>query len=414
MDKLLFILIIVFFFACQDKKTDTKARWNSDQVDSLTQDLQKLYQLGHIAGFGVAIVSEDKTIYAKGFGFANLAAQHFYTKNTIQNIGSVSKTFIGIALLKAQEQGKLHLDDPVNNYLPFKVSNPYHPEIPITLRHLATHTSTITDTEYYDKKAYILEDPTESSNQVLKEIGEIFNPQAEKMRMEDFLERLLSEGGEWYQTDNYLEERPGSLFKYSNVGATLAARIIEIASGTSYDTFTSQSILKPLGMTTSGWSFKDIDQKKHTLLYHDVDSPLPNYSLVTYPDGGLITSIHDLSKYLIELIKGKKGEGTLLTRDGYQELFRAQLDTTHLPDRDEENPYNDEYNSGIFMGITPGGYLGHTGGDPGIVSFMFFDPETGLGKLLMINTSITTQKGLNQFYSIWNTLEKLERLLVLN
>ena len=400
----------ILLLACQHERSDISERWNSNQLDSLTRELQKLYQLEHIRGFGVAIVSADKVLYEKGFGYADHNTSKYYTKYTLQNIGSVSKTLIGIALLKTQELGKLHLDDPVNDYLPFTVVNPYYPEIPITIRQLATHTSTITDTEFFDKKAYILADDANQSLDSLDGIGEIFNAPSEKIPMGTFLERLLSERGTWYRPDNYLDRAPGAIFEYSNVGATLAAYIIERATEVGYDTFTSEHILKPLAMSDSGWSFKQIDRNKQTLLYRKYDSSLPAYELITYPDGGLITSVHDLSKYLMELIRGKSKAGTLLSGESYAEFFKPQLDSMHLPDRDLENPYDDEYNSGIFMGITPQNYLGHIGGDPGIVAFMFFDPKIEIGKILMINTSITTQGGLNQFYSLWETLEKYERL----
>ena len=107
---------------------------------------------GQFNGFSVAIVNESGTLYEKGIGYSNVEIKKKYTESTIQNIGSISKTFVGIALLKAQELGKLKLDDPINNYLPFRVKNPFYPETHITIRNLATHTSTITDNEFYLKK----------------------------------------------------------------------------------------------------------------------------------------------------------------------------------------------------------------------------------------------------------------------
>ena len=79
-------------------------------------------------GFGVAIVGPEKTLYQAGFGYADLEAQKAYTANTIQNIASISKTFIGVSLLKAQDLNLLDLDEPINKYLDFKVVNPHFPE----------------------------------------------------------------------------------------------------------------------------------------------------------------------------------------------------------------------------------------------------------------------------------------------
>lgn len=115
--------------------------------------------------------------------------------------------------------------------------------------------------------------------------------------------------------------------------------------------------------------------------------------------------------YLSELIKGHSGGGTLLQKESYDELFKEQLPAGSFPERDEEDDYDDEYNTGIFMGFTPRGYIGHTGGDPGIATYMFFNPETKIGRILIINTSVSNSGGVDEFYSIWNTLGKYENKL---
>lgn len=117
--------------------------------DSLTAELEVLRNQGHFIGFGVAIVNRQGALHQHGFGFADAQAHKPYSIHTIQNIASVSKTLVGLALLKAQELGRLNLADSVNKYLPFRVVNPAFPKVPITLRHLATHTSSIRDNDFY-------------------------------------------------------------------------------------------------------------------------------------------------------------------------------------------------------------------------------------------------------------------------
>ena len=139
-------------------------------------------------------------------------------------------------------------------------------------------------------------------------------------------------------------------------------------------------------MHDSGWP-SDTKIKNLSTLYDAPGKPLPKYSLVTYPDGGFISSAADMGKYLAELIKGHNGKGTLLTKESYSELFRPQLGDTAFDGRERNNPFNEEYNTGIFMGITYKGYIGHTGGDPGICSMLFLDPQSNTGRFLMTNTS---------------------------
>ena len=83
----------------------------------------------------------------------------------------------------------------------------------------------------------------------------------------------------------------------------------------------------------------------------------------------------------------------------------------NFTDCDSESPYNDEYNLGIFMGFSAKGYIGHTGSDPGVTSFMFFDSKKKIGRILFINTDFNNKEDFQQFFSVWNTLEKYQEKL---
>ena len=83
-------------------------------VDSLTAELESILRQGHFNGFGVAVVNGQGVLYQHGFGFADVQARKTYGIHTVQSVASVSKTLVGLALLKAQERGLLTLDDPVN------------------------------------------------------------------------------------------------------------------------------------------------------------------------------------------------------------------------------------------------------------------------------------------------------------
>lgn len=396
MKKIFIVVILIAFNEINYGQT------NNSISEKLTEELHQIYAHGHINGFSVAIVDKDSQLYAHGFGYSDVKNKRQYTEHTIQNIASISKTFIGVALMKAQELGKLNLDDPINKYLPFNVVNPHFPTVPITIRQLATHTSSIKDPSRYEHNGYILK---EGNSPGAKQKNN-FRPPDEMIPLGQFLESILSEEGKWYKKKTFLKNKPGEHFEYSNIGAGLAAIIIEQAVGSSFHEFTKTHIFHPLGMTETGWSFDDIDFSNHSKLYQDTKTELTYYRLVNYPDGGLITSASDLSKFLSELMKGYAGEGRILKKESFEVLFQPQLTETHLKKR-SENPYNDEYNSGILMGISAKGYIGHTGGDPGVVTFMFFNPNTMLGKILIVNTELK-KKGISEFIAIWKKLNEYE------
>lgn len=383
---------------------------NKDVQDSLNFSINQIYQKGLFNGFSVSVVNEKSTLYQKGFGFSDVQEKKPYTENTLQNIASVSKTFVGIALLKAQELGKLNLDDPVQKYLPFKVINPHFPQTPITIRQLATHTSSILDNEFYLSKNYFLK-PNQNLNGLKLNFDDeqIFNSADSIISMPVFLENVLAENGKWNK-ESFSSSKPGTMYEYSNVGTTLAAFIVEKATGKKFNDFTKEYILKPLHMKDSGWTFEEIRFSKFSRLYENPATPLPYYQSATYPDGGFITSISDLSKYLTELIKGYNGKGTILTQKSYKEYFTPQLNESNFTERNDKNPYSESYNTGIFIGFGYTGYIGHTGGDPGVMSMMFFDPKNNLGRIMIFNTNFSDKKGNDAFYGIWNALEKYQNL----
>ncbi|PWL39930.1 serine hydrolase [Flagellimonas aquimarina] len=405
----LIVLLSIAFFSCKKDPTVQKTQRFEILKDSLSHELTEIQRKGDIKGFGVAIVNEDTTLYAKGFGYSTIDPEQAYTKNTVQNIASVSKTLIGISLLKAQEMQKLNLEDPVNNYLPFEVFNPFHPEDAITIRQLATHTSSIQDGDLYGKKSYILENAKDTLRIKSIPSAEEFNAPESDLDMGRFLENFLSVEGEWYQQTSFLENKPGELYEYTNVGATLAAYIIEIATGSSYADFTKKHILAPLEMASSDWNTAELDTTHLTQLFTVDGKQIPSYKLITYPDGGLITSVDDKAKYLSEIIKGFSGNGKLLTEKSYKLFFTKFLSENNFEgERDTDRPFDDEYNSGLFIGHTPIGQVGHMGGDPGVSTFMFFDPNTKIGKLLFVNTDLD-EKGADQFYTIWDKIGSYEK-----
>ncbi|ULT29098.1 beta-lactamase family protein [Sphingobacterium sp. E70] len=137
-------------------------------AESLTAALTTAYKQNDFPGFSVAIVNSDSILYENAFGFADLEKKTPYTTTIIQPIASLSKLFIGMSVMKAIEQGLFTLDMEINSILPFKLQHPYTPEVPITLRHLVTHTSGITDHADTYKKTYLYNTPVNEDNPIYR------------------------------------------------------------------------------------------------------------------------------------------------------------------------------------------------------------------------------------------------------
>ena len=386
------LLCLIFWFSIQLSLRGQTAQ------DSLRSQLTKLFDQEKIVGMGVAIVDTSGILFKEGYGFCDLKTKTPYSSGTIQNIGSISKTFIGIAIMKAVELGKLSLDDPVNDYLSFQMINPYFPNHPILVRHLASHTSSLKDNNLYER-SYILH---ESSNYSKKDLPKGFYKyyklylKNEAMSMKEFTERIASSDGMWFKKKNYWKELPGAKYSYSNVGAGIAALVLEQATGMSFPTFTQKYILDEFGMDQSGWSFEQVDKEKHTTLYFSNFERIPQYSLITYPDGGMLTNVDDLSRYLIQMMIGYARGNHVLTRSSSRVMMR---------DHTDGNGY------GLFWEYTDGGTIGHNGGDPGVATFMYFDPEAYLGQILFVNTSPDSKEAVGIIEKSWRLMKQYAKRL---
>lgn len=386
----------ILLFSCKTIQKNEKR--NNTTNDSLTKNLQLAYKRNAIQGFSVSIVNERGLIYDKGFGFADIEKNKAYNSSTIQNIASISKTLLGISLLKAQELGKLNLNDPINNYLPFKIINPNHPEVPILIKHLAYHTSSITDLDEIYARSYVL---TKDNHDENEGVYSYFNKPETNILLREFMQNSLTENGKWYKQNTFLNSKPGEKREYSNIASALCALVIEFTTGQDYSTFTQNYILKPLNMKNSGWTEKEIETTKRSRLFAYKEKMIAEYSLITYPDGGFITSSTDLGIFLSELIRGYEGNGILLSKESYKKLFEKQ--------KFVEDGNTEDY--GIFVEFrddflnVKNDMIGHNGSDPGVFTAMYFNPTTKIGKIVLVNTDTDFND------DVWPEIEEIWKLL---
>ncbi len=381
---LIFLLVCPVFLFSQSAK------------DSLTHELSKLAGEKAIIGFAVAIVNQEGVLYEKGFGYSDLKNPIPYSTTSVQPIASISKTLIGVSLLKAQELNLLDLDDDINQYLPFKIVNPRFPESKITIRNIANHSSSLRDTRHYEK-SYVFKTkipkihksfPFGLKRLVVKRMVKGYNKNAD-MPLTEFLENIYLPKGKWYSQKSFGKSPPGEEYAYSNNGAAIASLIIQQVSGMEFTEFVKKYILNPLEMKNSGWDLDEFDKNVKSQLY-PFHLEIPEYKLITIADGGFITCIHDFSKYLSAVIRGYNGEDNLITANSYNQML-------------QQNIYND---NGVFWHVKEldnENFIGHTGGDPGISTIAFFDKRNNLGFICFSNTN--TESG-EEVYSAIKSLQK--------
>jgi CubicO group peptidase (beta-lactamase class C family) len=361
----------------QRRRYSSPRRWREFSITKL-----------NITNLSRAIIIDKKLVWAQGYGYADRQNKIPFTPSTIMNIASISKTFTGICIMKAVEEGKVSLDEDINTYLPFKVINPNFPNEKITLRHLATHTSGLADRyPFYTDSTYFYEGNKPES------LGE-------------FLKNYFLPDGKHYSKDNFLKSKPGTYRDYSNIGAGLAGYIIELRTGKKLNEYGKQHIFRPLKMSNSGWSLAEVNTNNHTKLYKkqgDSTIPIQLYEGTTYPDGGVRTSVNELSKVFICLLNdGEFNKTRILKKETIDEMLRFQFTESNKP----ANVKLDKLNSGIFWATKMGATrIGHNGSDPGVRTFMLSDLTKEIGVILFFNTSLSDEEE-GKFFEMYDELYK--------
>ena len=188
---------------------------------------EELREVGY-GSAGVALVSREKTIWADGVGAADAESGRRPDANTYWRVGSISKSFVGLAALILEERGKLRLTDPVAALAPeVAIRNRRRDENPVRLAHLLEHTAGLDDLHFKD---YAHNDPAPLS---------------------------LRQGLEHIRDSLYCRWPPGLHSSYSNAGPAVAAYIVQKTDGRSYEQFVADEIIEPLQMTGAGLLLTD-------------------------------------------------------------------------------------------------------------------------------------------------------------
>lgn len=385
------VFIAGLLLSGQVESADTPPTANAGEgIDTRIQ--ARMAQSG-LVGVGAAIIIDGRVAWSKGYGFADRQRGVPFTPDTVMNIGSISKTFTGVAMMQAVQEGRLSLDEDINTYLPFKVVHPAFPDARITLRQLATHTSGISDRWAVYQRLY------HWGGDAPEALG-------------DFLSGYLVTGGKDYAPDNFVPYAPGTHREYSNIGAGLAGYIVERAVGEPLNTYTRRTIFAPLGMTRSGWRLSEVPAAAHATLYvaqDDFSIPIPPYGVTTYPDGGVRTSVADLSRFFIALLAdGQYAGARILPPAAAAEMRRLQYTVDNKP----HNVELDEKNAGLFWSTKFNGrFVGHGGSDPGVRTEMLARPAGDLAVIVFTNTSLAEAQGgvyAELFKDLWQHAQVLQ------
>ena len=305
-------------------------------------------------GVSVTVYDSDGVIYQNGFGYADKENNVAVDNQTVYDWGSTSKLFIWISAMQLVEQGKLNLQTDIKTYLPDGFLKNLTSDKPITMLDLMNHQAGFQETYF------------------------IQTANAEDMVS---LEEALS----FHQPKQIYE--PGEYTAYSNWGAALAAFIVQRVSGVDYAEYVHPNIFEPLGMehTSIGAVYEDnlwVKEQRERLVCYDLDGEkIPGkgiYYIYLYPAGSAAGTISDFLTFAQAITPNLNADCPLFEKQ--ETLHLLYTATSYYGTSGVPNNYH-----GFFANQHGVETLGHGGNTFGCSTMLQFDPNTGIGMVVMTN-----------------------------
>ncbi len=322
----------------------------SDHIDSFIHEYLDWY---NIPGLSIAVISENRVVFSKGYGVNNVNTGQKVTPETLFSVASVTKLFVGAAVMQLAEQNHVNLDDPIIKYLSyFNLRDERYKRI--TILQMLSHTSGLPDIEA--EELYSSWEHPEYDNEAL----------------ERYVRGLH---------DISLMANPGESYSYSSMAYDILGDLISKVSGMPFEQYVKKRLLDPLGMDKSTVLFKDVD-KSHLASPHRTDenfeykvSELIPYSRRHAACGTLFSSVMEMSRWAIANIGRGFFEGKRILQDSsYETMWRPAVL--------EDNPVGISW---LIEDFGPYRLFSHGGGDPGYRTEFYIIPEKSIGVVVMAN-----------------------------
>lgn len=276
----------------------------SDDLD-FDKKISLLMKIGHMPSLSACIVKNNTVVWSDAYGYCDIKNKKTpNVNNTVYPIASVSKSVTATAIMQLYEQGLLDLDDNVSKFLPFDLKNPKYPDVNITFRMLLAHQSSISDGALYFIICFsFLRTPYEW-------FDEYFTP-----------------GGTLYRSTNWGDYAPGEKVWYTSTNTEVLSYLVEQISGQPFDEYCQEHIFRPLNMTKTGFHYSNFDVEGLSVPYVwlGLYLKLPFVESCIAGGGGILTTISDLSHYLIMRLNDGVYDGIrILNKSSIDEMYRIQ------------------------------------------------------------------------------------------
>ena len=348
-----FPLILLLLSATVPAAQKVEKARPAQSIAELQQHLQEILSETHTPGLAVAIVHSDGPEWIAGLGKADVATGRAVTAQTLFRIGSTSKAFASLSILKLANEGKLSLDDPVRNLVPeVWFENRWEADDPVRVVNLLEHTTGWDDIH-------------------LREFAFDAPPSMD-----------LRQALEYGRDTRVSRWPPGTRMAYCNTGPAVAAYIVEKITGQPFEEYVQQNFFIPIGMKTATY-FKP-SPLSNAILYNDIGkSPYRYWNILYRPSGAVNASAEDMAAYVqFYLDRGKL--------NGRQVMPGADIDRMESPSSTwaAKAGLKNGYGLSNYWSVRDGfTYHGHDGAVLGGLTDVGYMPDYGVGYFYSINSS---------------------------
>lgn len=340
---------------------------------------KEIMEASNLVGGSSVVYNKGKIVEKLAYGYSNREKNKKFTCDTAIRIASVSKVIVSLTLMHLYDEGKIDLDLDISEYLGFEVKNPKYPNIPITLRMILAHTSSITDGKEVDAG-----DNKDTGYNKVNGTNSDFT-----------LKDLLHPEGRYYVHETYSKHKPGTYFQYSNFGCGIIACIIEKVSGQYFTDYVKEVVFKPLDLDAS-FVVTDLKTKDIASIYknkngenvlgrtrdffaNNLYKKFPIGENYRGPAGGCFISTNGLMKLMITLLNG----GAPIVKE---ETLSLMMNIEYSGKRE---PWDSTTARGLHLGVLDyyeGRRLfGHTGDAYGVKTHFYFNKEEQIGMVFVTN-----------------------------
>ncbi|MBC7889164.1 MAG: beta-lactamase family protein [Ferruginibacter sp.] len=346
-------IILSFFFLLFAGLSISQTPAPVNSIRELTDSIAVIIKQEHITGLMLGIATKDSVLYSGGFGYADLEANRQVTENTLFRMGSITKMFVALGIMKLVKEGKLKLDDELKKIaseVPFQ--NKWETTNPVRIIHLLEHTSGFDDMK----------------------LNRLYAADAQENKgIEMMLVQKNSMICRW---------KPGERYAYSNPNYSILGYLIEKLSGKPYDQYLAENILNPLGMINSNFNvnsrFPQNDVKEY-IVKNGRTIPVKQVTLLSGAQGALWSGAADMVKFLQFFLHN----GNSIYPPG----IINEIETTHsslAAGNGQKNGYA-LANDNTFYAYAKYSYRGHDGLTGTCFSSFKYNRELGVGFVIASN-----------------------------